>query len=503
MFSIRNLKIGTKLWVLIGIGTIGLASFAAYAFYTIGVIRVNGPIYQSLTQDQDLVADILPPPAYIIESYLNNSQILDLAGDQDTEGVEVLVQQAAILQKDYEARHAYWVQELADNPNEKLKQGFLVDSYEAAETYFRLFNETLLPVIRAGKVEEAHEIFHGPMTQAYEEHRAAIYRTVEIQQLAITEHESDAQSQLDRSSLLLILLAVLTSAAVVGLSIIISRSITTPVNLLTQVTSQLASGKLTLRASVETTDEIGQLAKAFNLMATQLQDLVDSLEQRVADRTKALVTSAEVSRRLTLATTSQQLAVDVVEQAQAAFHYYHAHIYFVDEMTGDLVMAGGTGEAGATLLAHGHKVPKGRGLVGRAAETNSPILVPDVSKAEGWLPNPLLPETRSEVAVPIAYGNHVLGVLDVQQNVVNGLRQEDVNLLQSLADQAAISLQNVRSYEESRSQAELETMVNLIGQKIQRAATVEDALQTAIRELGNALGAPRVRGSVENSTSRN
>jgi GAF domain-containing protein len=181
---------------------------------------------------------------------------------------------------------------------------------------------------------------------------------------------------------------------------------------------------------------------------------------------------------------------------QSAFHYYHAHIYFLDEKSGDLVMAGGTGEAGATMLARGHKVPKGRGLVGRAAESNAPVLVPDVSQAEDWLPNPLLPDTKSEAAVPISSGKQVLGVLDVQQNVVNGLSEMDVELLQSLASQVAISLHNARTFEESRAKAELESLVNTIGQKIQKTASVEDTLQTAIREIGLALGAARVSASI-------
>jgi GAF domain-containing protein len=231
-------------------------------------------------------------------------------------------------------------------------------------------------------------------------------------------------------------------------------------------------------------------------MTEQLQELFGTLEQRVAERTKALTTSAEVTRRLAAVTDPRHLAIEVVEQLQSAFKYYHAHIYFVDETTGDLVMSGGTGEAGAALLARGHKVQKGRGLVGRAAETNAAVLVPDVSQAEGWLPNPLLPETRSEAAVPISLGNRVLGVLDVQESSVDGLKEEDVNLLQSIAGQVAISLQNARVLEEIRTKSELESMVNIIGQKIQRATSVEDTLQTAIRELGSALGASRVKASI-------
>ena len=93
----------------------------------------------------------------------------------------------------------------------------------------------------------------------------------------------------------------------------------------------------------------------------------------------------------------------------------------------------------------------------------------------------------------------MLGVLDVQQNVVNGLDEEDVSLLKSLASQVAISLQNARTFEQSKSQAELESMVNAIGQKIQRATTVDDTLQTAVREIGLALGASRVSANIGTS----
>ena len=109
----------------------------------------------------------------------------------------------------------------------------------------------------------------------------------------------------------------------------------------------------------------------------------------------------------------------------------------------------------------------------------------------------MLPDTKSEAAIPIATGNIVLGVLDVQQNMINGLGEEDVTLLQSLASQIAISLQNARSYEQSKAQADLELLVNTIGQKIQRATTVEDTLQTAIREIGLALGASRVSANIQ------
>lgn len=117
-------------------------------------------------------------------------------------------------------------------------------------------------------------------------------------------------------------------------------------------------------------------------------------------------------------------------------------------------MAGGTGDAGRIMLEQFHKLAKGRGLVGRAAENNEPILVSDTTQNPEWLPNPLLPETKSEAAIPISLGDFVVGVLDVQHNVVGGLKREDIDALHSIANQVAVAVQNAQSYTEvQRSQA--------------------------------------------------
>jgi putative methionine-R-sulfoxide reductase with GAF domain len=282
--------------------------------------------------------------------------------------------------------------------------------------------------------------------------------------------------------------------------VFIARRQAEPLVELSQVATEVAGGNLSIAARVAGPAEIAQVASTFNEMTSRLREFIGTLEQRVADRTKALATSAEISRRLTSILDPRQLANEVVNEVRNAFDYYYAQIYLLDDAGENLVIAGGTGEAGAAMLAKGHSVPKGRGLVGRAAGANASVLVLDVSQEDDWLPNELLPDTRSEAAVPIAVGDQVLGVLDVQHNLVNGLTEEDVILLESLAGQIAISLRNARSYEQSRAQAELASLVNVIGQKIQRTTSVEDTLQTAIRELGTAIGASRVRASLHPAT---
>jgi HAMP domain-containing protein len=295
---------------------------------------------------------------------------------------------------------------------------------------------------------------------------------------------ADLQKQI-RINVVLVLTTLIILSIITPL---IARSLTNPITALAKVANSISQGDLNARANISTTDEIGVLASAFNSMTDQLQSTLVGLEQRVADRTKALETSTEVSRRLSTILDEKELVSEVVEQVGKAFDYYHVHVYLIDEKSQDLVMSGGTGDAGKNMMAYGHKIARGRGLVGRAAETNIPVLVSDVSRDKDWLPNPLLPETRSEIAVPISIGLKVFGVLDVQHNVTDGLNQEDVSVLRAISNQIAIALQNARTYASSQQRAEREALITSINQKIQSETSVESALQVAVREVGRVLG---------------
>jgi len=280
-----------------------------------------------------------------------------------------------------------------------------------------------------------------------------------------------------------LVMAVLASS--IGFSV--ARRLAKPIVTLTETTTRIAAGEMDLRVPEVGPAEVVGLAEAFNSMTAQLRELIGGLEAR----TRALETSTGISRSLSTLLDREQLVAEVVQQVQSAFNYYHAHIYLIDEATRDLAMTGGTGEAGRAMLASGHRIPWGKGLTGRAAATNSVVLVPDVSQEEGWLPNPLLPDTKSEVAVPITVGERVLGVLDVQHNIVDGLSTIDADMLQLIANQIAIALQNASLFAETRKKADYEAFANLINQRIQSTATVENALQVAVSELGRALGTQR------------
>jgi len=230
----------------------------------------------------------------------------------------------------------------------------------------------------------------------------------------------------------------------------------------------------------------------------ELRELGSTLEQRVAARTKDLEIVAEVGTATATILQSERLLQEVVDLTKARFNLYHSHIYLLDQTGENLVLTAGAGEPGRQMIAKGLSIRLDReqSLVARAARERKGVTVNDVTESPDFLPNPLLPDTRSELAVPMIVSNNVIGVFDIQSEQVGRFTESDVNIQTTLAAQLATSIQNVRSFEQSRKQAELQSLVNMIGSRIQRTTSIEEALQTAIRELGVAVGATRVQASI-------
>ncbi len=146
------------------------------------------------------------------------------------------------------------------------------------------------------------------------------------------------------------------------------------------------------------------------------------------------------------------------------------------------------------MVAEGWQIPVDHqdSIVARAARARQSVISNEIvhDKDSEFLSNRLLPDTRSEMAVPLMVGDKVLGVFDVQSDRIDAFTEEDANIQTTLASQVATALQNARSFNQARRHAERESMLNVINQKIQSATSVEAVLQIAARELGHALGAP-------------
>lgn len=242
-------------------------------------------------------------------------------------------------------------------------------------------------------------------------------------------------------------------------------------------------------ALVATRRDIRTLLRLARDLSRDLETERAQLEERVIERTRALETSAAVSRQLSTLLDQSQLVHEVVEQLRDAFSYYHVHIFLWDEALGALRMVGGTGEAGKAMLVMGHALRPDQGLVGRAFSTNRPVIVPDVTQDPGWLPNRLLPDTRAELAVPITYGGEVMGVLDAQDSEVNGLGPDDSQLLQTIAGQLAVALRNARLLAQIQQEAEQAALINAINRKIAQTTDIDGAMRVAVTELSRALEA--------------
>jgi GAF domain-containing protein len=222
--------------------------------------------------------------------------------------------------------------------------------------------------------------------------------------------------------------------------------------------------------------------------AVAIQNILQfKISQKVANDLSVV---AQVGIATAASTNIDQLLQQVVDLSKDSFKLYHAHIYMMNEAGDTLELAAGAGEVGRQMVSEKRRIPMNAelSLVVRAARSQQGVIANDVAADPNFLPNPLLPETRAEMAVPMLIGDTVIGVLDVQSETIGRFTDVDVNIKTTLASQIAIAVQNARNFAQSKRQAEREAAVNLIAQRIQSTTNVEAALQIATRELGHALG---------------
>lgn len=274
---------------------------------------------------------------------------------------------------------------------------------------------------------------------------------------------------------------------------IFTRSLTGPIQELTDGAQQLAGGNLAVKVELARRDELGLLADSFNTMATQLSELYASLEQRVADRTRQLATAAEVARTATATLQTEELLARAVELIRDRFGYYQVSIFLVDESGQEAVLREATGEVGARLKASGYRLRIGSGsLIGWVIANQKPRVAMDVSTDAVYLKDEHLPDTRSEAAIPLRVGTRVVGALDVQSRKPNAFQEADVQVLQTLADQIAVGVENGRLFSRQSQVVRLEQLLaDLIG-RIHQTRQLDTILENTATELGRAFGARRV-----------
>ena len=263
----------------------------------------------------------------------------------------------------------------------------------------------------------------------------------------------------------LFLLAIVFFAALL-ISFGLGQVLTNPLNRLTATADQISAGDLTAKAPETSVSEVNVLAEAFNAMTSQLNATLTSLEERVAERTYELETAthksqrrasqfeaiAQVARSISRSQNLEMLLPKITNVISQQFGFYHVGIFLMDTAREYAVLRASNSPGGQKMLAREHKLKVGEvGIVGYVTSKGNARIALDTGTDAVYFDNPDLPDTRSEMALPIFVGNQLTGALDVQSLEPNAFSQEDVDTLSTLADQVGIAIQNAHLYEETQN----------------------------------------------------
>lgn len=281
-----------------------------------------------------------------------------------------------------------------------------------------------------------------------------VYRWIpELQAGLIAEQDVEEALQTARESRnSSILIGVIAAAVAASAGFFLATRVSRPVTYLTGVANRLASGQLHQRSQMAQRNEVGVLGRTFDQMADQLEGLIGSLEARVSERTKDITTTLEVGRLATSLYGREDFLPSIVDFIRASFNLYYVQVYLLDEAKRFALLRAGTGEAGQQLLARRHQLDMNEtSLVSRAVATEQPVVVTDTLTNPDHKPNPLLPLTRSEAAIPLVIAGDILGVLDMQSEVEGTFTSENLPAFGAMATQLAGILRATRALEETRA----------------------------------------------------
>jgi len=211
-------------------------------------------------------------------------------------------------------------------------------------------------------------------------------------------------------------------------------------------------------------DELGTLSRAFHAMTLRMQELVQGLEQEVAERTEDLArrtryleATAEVSRDATSVLDPEELLSRVVALISERFAFHRIGIFLLDPTGEWAVLRATSSEGGRQALARGLRLRVGEeGIVGYVARTGKPYVAPDVSDDALFVYDQDVADTRSELVLPLQARGEIIGVLDVQSPEPGVFGDEDVVVLQTLADQVAMAISNARLFQQTQESLEAE-----------------------------------------------
>jgi len=294
-----------------------------------------------------------------------------------------------------------------------------------------------------------------------------VYKWLDNWQLAILAEVSqqEALDPLRRLVITMLISGLVIALILAFVTYFIARQIARPILAISDTASQVTLGNLELTAPVLTQDEIGTLAITFNTMTKQLRQLVQGLEQRVTERTVDLEFARQQTekRALELQTIGQISSIITSEQkienllplvtrlVSERFNFYHVGIFLVDDTRQFAILQAANSEGGQRMLARRHKLEVGAtGIVGFVSQTGEPRIALDVGTDAVFFNNPDLPDTRSEMALPLKLRGQTTGVLDVQSKQPGAFTENNISTLSILADQITTAIENARLFTQTQ-----------------------------------------------------
>ena len=304
----KNLNIRTRFFLLLGIFIAGISIYGAWSFKTLNDLKVNGSLYHRIVQTKDVVADILPPPEYLLETYLVT---LQLANASEKSQQNALIEHARKLKNDYDSRHEYWLKASLDG---KLADTLLVQANSPAQDIFKAFQNDLVPAVQSNK-REAINTAVKKITALYDEHRKAIDKAVDIANKIAEEDEAFGKSQIDTSTVLLLVILAVTLWATIGVSMSISRSILEPLREAVAVAEKIGTGNLRFAIEVEGENEFSHLMSALKSMQENLIKAVSKVLIGSEGVANASAEIAQGNNDLSVRTESQASALEETSAA--------------------------------------------------------------------------------------------------------------------------------------------------------------------------------------------